>query len=256
MFFDEEIGTGWCLGLAWRCTPAEAIGFWSVVLFFSTVVLVTLVHLVILQGQNRSATRDEATLLRQTTTATTTTVCLEENAGDDDLRMLCSLVIYFFTFTFGCLLWVTKPHWVHPIQIWEIQLFGSAMLLVCAILYIIIHIDLGENWSPIPEEKEGHQLVTHGVYRYARHPMYSVFLWAVIGTLLATLNWVIAWCVSGSVMIMLQRIKKEERILVGLFGTRYLEYRRHVSALGPPWRCLGYDGELRMTTTTGYRREL
>jgi protein-S-isoprenylcysteine O-methyltransferase Ste14 len=65
--------------------------------------------------------------------------------------------------------------------------------------------------------------------------MYAVFLWASIGTLLATLNWVIAWCVFGLVLVTLRRIDTEERILVDAFGGQYLEYRRRVSALGPPW---------------------
>ena len=71
--------------------------------------------------------------------------------------------------------------------------------------------------------------------------MYAVILWAFVGTLLATLNWLIAWCVFGSVLITLRRIETEERILVGLFAGRYLEYRRRVSALGPPWQFLGFD---------------
>ena len=75
-------------------------------------------------------------------------------------------------------------------------------------------------------------------------PMYAAFLWAAVGTLLATLNWLIAWCVFGLVLLTLRRIETEERILIELFGARYLEYRRRVSALGPPWRCLGYDAEL------------
>ena len=45
---------------------------------------------------------------------------------------------------------------------------------------------------------------------------------------------------------MMNRIEAEERILVGLFGARYLDYRRRVSALGPPWCCLGFDQEMQM----------
>ena len=71
--------------------------------------------------------------------------------------------------------------------------------------------------------------------------MYAIFLWGSIGTLLATLNWLIAWIVSGLVLVTFRRIEAEERILVDLFGAQYLEYRTRVSALGPPWSCLGYD---------------
>lgn len=83
--------------------------------------------------------------------------------------------------------------------------------------------------------------------------MYAIFLWAAVGTLLATLNWLIAWCVFGLVLVTLRRIETEERILVDLFGARYLEYRRQVSALGPPWGCLGFDGEMPDASSKAHR---
>src|SRR5262245_49830723 len=34
------------------------------------------------------------------------------------------------------------------------------------------HADLGTNWSVTLELREQHQLITHGIYRKIRHPMY------------------------------------------------------------------------------------
>ena len=233
MFFDDEISFWWCLGDTWRCTPSEATGLWSTMLFYVTVLLVTTIHSVI-QNQNGTAVRNEEATRRHMT----------EDAGGE-CGMLCSVLVYFFSLVAGCLLWVTAGvRWVHPVQIWQIQLIGSAILVPCIFLFIAVHVDMGANWSPEPEQKERHQLVTHGVFRWARHPMYAVFLWASIGTLLATLNWLIAWCVFGSVLVTLRRIRTEERILVEVYGDQYREYRRRVSALGPPWCCLGFDREM------------
>ena len=100
-----------------------------------------------------------------------------------------------------------------------------------------------------PEAKMQHQLVTHGLFRWARHPMYAVFLWATIASLLATLNWLISLIPFGLFLFSAHRIEAEERILVELFGREYLEYRRRVSALGPPWSCLGFDAEMSGATT-------
>ena len=82
--------------------------------------------------------------------------------------------------------------------------------------------------------------------------MYAIFLWGAIGTLLATLNWLIAWCVFGSVLVTLRRIPTEERILTELFGERYLQYCRRVPALGHPWRFLGFDSEMTPAATREY----
>ena len=237
MFFDDEINLWWCLGSTWRCTRSEAAGLWAVFLFYTTVLFATVIHSAFVSDNNNNNINSRTFVVSRRQQQTT--------RDDDDLRMLLLLLVYFFSFAAGSLLWVVAGvHWVHPVQIWQVQLFGSALLVSCAILFVAVHVNLGDNWSPVPEQKEGHQLVTHGVFRWARHPMYAIFLWAALGTFLATLNWLIAWIVIPSVMIMLRRIETEERILVDLFGPQYLEYRRRVSALGPPWRCLGFDRDL------------
>jgi len=229
MVLDEEISIWWCLGDTWRCTPAEAIGLYAVLVFCATVCFVTVIHSLI-QHRDGTAERNEEATRRHT------------SAANDDFGMVCALLIYFFGFAAGCFAWVAGGvRWVHPVQNWPLQLLGSAILVVCTALFVAVHVDMGENWSPEPEQKARHSLVTHGVFGWARHPMYAVFLWASIGTLLATLNWLIAWCIFGIVVVTFRRIETEERILVELYGDQYLEYRQRVSALGPPWSFLGYD---------------
>ena len=54
----------------------------------------------------------------------------------------------------------------------------------------LTHRELGRNWSIRLKLREGHSLVTKGVYRYVRHPMYSAFwLWAIAQCLLLP-NWI------------------------------------------------------------------
>src|SRR6058998_2578263 len=49
---------------------------------------------------------------------------------------------------------------------------GVVCLAVGLWLFARSHADLGTNWSITLEVREKHQLVTHGVYRWVRHPMY------------------------------------------------------------------------------------
>ena len=219
----------WCLGLTFRCTPYEAWGIWSVILFYSTIVVVTMIH-----SCYNNAKEDNRTT-RQTRSRRRSQ---PNNHCDGDLQMLCLLLVYFFTFAAGCLMWVLGGvHYVHPFQSAPIQLIGAVTLMLCVGLFVTVHLQLGTNWSPIPEQLEGHELVTTGLYRWARHPMYAVFFWAAIGTLLATLNWLIAWCVSGSVWFVLQRIPVEEQDMLELFGQQYAEYCDRVPPLGFPFVC-------------------
>ena len=111
---------------------------------------------------------------------------------------------------------------------------------VCTIILLLVHMNMGESWSPQLEVKVRHKLITHGIFRFARQPMYAVLLWAALGTLHATFNCLVTWCVFGSVFFTFQRINNEDRILEELFGDAFREYQCRISALGPPWQCLKF----------------
>jgi protein-S-isoprenylcysteine O-methyltransferase Ste14 len=46
---------------------------------------------------------------------------------------------------------------------------GATFMTLAVWLFWRSHADLGRNWSPSLELREGHELVTEGVYRYVRH---------------------------------------------------------------------------------------
>ena len=114
------------------------------------------------------------------------------------------------------------------------QIVGAAWVVVCMLVFVAVHLDLGASWSAVPERLEEHALVTSGVYRYSRHPMYADFLWSVPGLALALLCWTIplAWLVL-MLSITLTRLPQEEQILEAEFGDAYRAYQRTVPPLGP-----------------------
>ena len=60
---------------------------------------------------------------------------------------------------------------VAGLQIVGVLIFVSGLwVLRCS------HVDLGKNFSPSLFIRDQHQLVTHGIYRRIRHPMYLSFL--------------------------------------------------------------------------------
>ena len=228
---DNEISTVYCLGATFRCTPYEASGVWSLILFYSTVLTVTAVHGCLQEPPNDRHTTAHSQNHRSPTEQQTR-----------DLKMVCSLVIYFFSLAAGSLLWVlVGVKAVHPVQSMVVQAIGFTILLTCIVVFLVVHSSLGENWTPAGQSCRTRKLVTGGVYNWCRHPMYSCFLWANIGTLLATLNWVITLC-AMPVLVTLVAIEAEEQVLVERFGSQYVEYCEKVSALGFPWCCLGFDG--------------
>jgi protein-S-isoprenylcysteine O-methyltransferase Ste14 len=111
---------------------------------------------------------------------------------------------------------------------------GAAVMVLSLWLFWRSHVDLGKNWSVSLELREHHQLVSHGVYRWIRHPMYaSIWLWGVAqGMMLA--NWFAGWSVIPAFAAMyFLRVPREERLMCEQFGDNYREYARRTGRLIP-----------------------
>jgi protein-S-isoprenylcysteine O-methyltransferase Ste14 len=84
------------------------------------------------------------------------------------------------------------------------------------------------------EIRQGHVLVTGGVYRFVRHPMYaSIWLFAIAQGLLLG-NWLAGW--SGVVTfapLYIIRTPREERMMRDFFGDEYGVYMRRTGRLLP-----------------------
>lgn len=116
----------------------------------------------------------------------------------------------------------------------SIRWAGAAVLVASLWLFWRSHVDLGQNWSVSLEIREQHQLVSHGVYRWVRHPMYSsIWLWGLAqGMMLA--NWLAGWCVIPAFAAMyVIRTPREERLMCEEFGDSYREYARRTGRLFP-----------------------
>jgi protein-S-isoprenylcysteine O-methyltransferase Ste14 len=111
----------------------------------------------------------------------------------------------------------------------------GAMLMTLAIwLFWRSHADLGRNWSPSLQLREGHELVTEGVYRYVRHPMYaSEWLWSIAQALLLQ-NWVAGWAgLALFTPLYVMRVPREEQMMLDRFGAEYRSYMNRTGRIFP-----------------------
>ena len=76
------------------------------------------------------------------------------------------------------LIWIASPAFSfaeYPLRIGP--LVSGVMCFVIGLwLFYRSHADLGTNWSITLEVREQHRLITQGVYRRIRHPMYSALV--------------------------------------------------------------------------------
>ncbi len=96
------------------------------------------------------------------------------------------------------------------------------------------HADLGTNWSITLQVREQHQLITHGVYRRIRHPMYTALFLNSVGQALVLPNWVAgpSYLVTFGILFAC-RVHAEERMMLEQFGDEYAAYMARTKRLVP-----------------------
>ncbi len=96
------------------------------------------------------------------------------------------------------------------------------------------HHDLGKNWTVIPALRNGHELITGGVYKYMRHPMYSAHLLWAIAQIMILHNWIAGYSfLIAQVPFYIVRIKNEEAMMLEQFGAAYKTYKEKTGRLIP-----------------------
>jgi protein-S-isoprenylcysteine O-methyltransferase Ste14 len=93
---------------------------------------------------------------------------------------------------------------------------------------------MGANWSIVARMREGHELVTAGVFSHLRHPIYTA-----MGSFLVAM--VIAFGHPYALIVALPlfalgtgiRVHEEEKLLRGEFGAAYDDYAARVKRFLP-----------------------
>ena len=131
------------------------------------------------------------------------------------------------------------PAYTDRQDIWTIdgdavRYLGLALFVVGSVLRVGAVFVLWRRFSGLVAIQEGHELVTGGLYRVIRHPIYTSMLCLFAGTgfmitplpilLLSTLLFI-----AGTEI----RVRIEDRLLASRFGEPFQEYRRTVPAYIP-----------------------
>jgi protein-S-isoprenylcysteine O-methyltransferase Ste14 len=134
------------------------------------------------------------------------------------------------------LLWLTTDLLAcaeRPPRAWA---FGAGLVAYALGLWLLhrSHVDLGRNWSNTLQIREGHRVVTEGVYRRIRHPMYAALLLHALGQALVVPNWLAGpGFLVAFVLLVALRLGPEERLMLETFGPTYAQYQSRTRRLLP-----------------------
>jgi len=106
-------------------------------------------------------------------------------------------------------------------------LLGILIIIIAFIIMLVSIKDLGKNLSPFPRPINNSKLVTTGIYRFTRHPMYYSLIFISIGLFIIKLSIYYLFLTLSLALIIKFKIALEEKYLINKFKN-YLLYKNEV----------------------------
>jgi len=104
---------------------------------------------------------------------------------------------------------------------------GVLIIMISFIIMLVSIKDLGRNLSPFPSPINNINLVTSGIYRFTRHPMYYSLIFISIGVFIIKLSIYYLFLTISLALIIKFKIALEEKYLMNKFKN-YLLYKNEV----------------------------
>ncbi len=110
---------------------------------------------------------------------------------------------------------------------------GAVFGVIAGGLLIWTFRSLGHNLTDTVVTRRNAILVTHGPYRWVRHPFYLAFAMAVIANTLITASGFLAITGTAAFLAIVARTSIEEKKLIDRFGRDYVSYMRRTGRFLP-----------------------
>lgn len=140
-----------------------------------------------------------------------------------------SLVAVQFVLLIALVFLPSRDDWPTPLGV---ELAGWILIALGAAIALLASRDLGGALTPTPEPLAGHELRTDGMYRFARHPIYSGILVATVGIVVRSGSWLVFAIGVAAVVFFNAKAAWEERRLAMVYPD-YPAYAERVGRFGP-----------------------
>ena len=140
---------------------------------------------------------------------------------------LILVFLQFFIISLHFFRWEFIPQ-KQIIQVSSFSYFVGVLIIIIAFIILLIAIkDLGRNLSPFPRPLKNSNLVTTGIYRFTRHPMYYSLIFISFGVFITKLSIYYLFLSISLGLIIKFKIALEEEYLNKKFKN-YLLYKNEV----------------------------
>jgi len=135
--------------------------------------------------------------------------------------------LQFFIISLHFFQWEFIPQ-IQIIEVSNLSYLVGFLIIIIAFTIMLVSIkDLGRNLSPFPRPINNSNLVTTGIYRFTRHPMYYSLIFISIGVFIIKLSTYYLFLTISLALIIKFKIALEEKYLMNKFNN-YLLYKNEV----------------------------
>jgi len=113
---------------------------------------------------------------------------------------------------------------------------GAGVGLACLALSIECWTRMGRSWRMAVDAAQPTELITTGLYRYIRHPIYALSILLMLCTVAVAPTVPVAAMAAIHVALMLTKARNEERFLADTQGAPYARYCRRTGRFLPRLR--------------------
>jgi len=103
-----------------------------------------------------------------------------------------------------------------------VKLAGAAVAGVSAVLLVVARVQLGGSFAVTAQAK---RLVTTGLYKKIRNPIYVFSATFLAGLVVVTERWLLLLPIAVLVPVQMLRARREEAVLADAFGEEYERYK-------------------------------
>lgn len=116
-----------------------------------------------------------------------------------------------------------------PFKNQVIHIIGFVITLLGFIECMVARYNLSDNWANSYEYqiKEKHELITKGIYKYVRHPIYGGMFLMGAGMLLTAGSLTVIIYIPFVWFAINKIAQREEQLLIKHFGKKYVEYMKN-----------------------------
>jgi protein-S-isoprenylcysteine O-methyltransferase Ste14 len=154
----------------------------------------------------------------------------------EGLFVLATLRPLGAAFWLGTFVWLADPDWMAwssvPLPLW-LRSIGVAALAAGCGLTLLTFRSLGPNLTDTVVTRRKHTLVTHGPYKWVRHPLYVSAALLIVAISLMAANWFFFATGLLLFVVLVIRTRVEEENLVARFGESYRSYMERTGRFLP-----------------------